>query len=266
MRLLDYERQLMRSELKIHELVRDRSEVPVPAIIAHDFGQQLLDRDYMLLEHYSGQALNNVREHLTVAAQQSIDGKLGDYTRQIHALTGDTFGYPGRPSQQGANWPDAFGKMLEMLLLDAEGLGVDLPVTTANILSGYESVKASFEAITVPVLVHWDLWDSNVFVIKEGGNWRIEGIIDWERTFWGDPEAEVFMLLKPPDDAFFKKYRKPLANDRNAKIRQTFYRIHLWLVMLIEAPVRFHEASHLGYAESSLEQDWEELVKFASRR
>jgi fructosamine-3-kinase len=200
---------------------------------------------------------------LALDAQQSIDRELGTYTNQIHEIRGDRFGYPGRKSQQAMDWQGAFGKMLGVLLSDGEQLGTRLPVPPADILDFYHNVKSAFDKVEVPVLVHWDLWDPNIFVIQENDTWRIEGIIDWERAFWGDPEAEIFMLMKQPDDAFFDTYGNSLATDRDARIRQTFYRIHLWLVMLIEASVRFEDAKHLEYAEVSLNQDWENIIRLS---
>jgi aminoglycoside phosphotransferase (APT) family kinase protein len=260
MQLLDYEYQLMRSEMKIHQMVRDTTDIPVPNIIAHDFSQQVIERDYMLLEHFSGQPLSLVRDKLPMEAQQGIDRELGKYTARIHEITADTFGYAGSKRQQAADWHSAFGKMLGELLSDGDKLGTKLPVPPVEILAFYQSVKSSFEQVEVPVLVHWDLWDPNIFVVQENDTWRVEGIIDWERAFWGDPEAEIFMLMKQPNDAFFKTYGKPLATDKDARIRQTFYRIHLWLVMLIEASVRFEDVKHLEYAGSSLNRDWQNII------
>ena len=263
MRLLKYEKHLMRSELKIHELVRDTTDIPLPDVLAHDFSQQVLERDYMLLEHYSGQPLSHIRDQLPVKSQQSIDRQLGIYTNQIHTVTGNTFGYPGRKSQQATSWHSAFGKMLGALLSDGDQLGTKLPVQPADILSFYHGAKSSFEEIEVPRLVHWDLWDPNIFVIQKNDAWQIEGIIDWERAFWGDPEAEIFMLTKQADDVFYTTYGKSLGTAKDARVRQTFYRIHLWMVMLIEASVRFENPKHLEYAEKSLKQDWEDLVRIA---
>lgn len=40
-----------------------------------------------------------------------------------------------------------------------------------------------FDAVKTPTLVHWDMWEGNIF-IKDG---TITGIIDWERAMWRKP-------------------------------------------------------------------------------
>src|SRR5690348_14003492 len=55
--LLFYERGMMRQEPALHALIRDRTDIPVAAVIAHDFSRRLIDRDYLLLEGLPGQPL-----------------------------------------------------------------------------------------------------------------------------------------------------------------------------------------------------------------
>jgi hypothetical protein len=43
-------------------------------------------------------------------------------------------------------------------------------------------------------VVHFDLWDSNVFVQERDGRFGIEGVIDGECAFYGDPLAEFVAL------------------------------------------------------------------------
>jgi aminoglycoside phosphotransferase (APT) family kinase protein len=46
-RMLFYEHRMMRQEPALHALLRDRTDVLVPAILAHDFGRTEIDRDYL---------------------------------------------------------------------------------------------------------------------------------------------------------------------------------------------------------------------------
>ena len=40
--------------------------------------------------------------------------------------------------------------------------------------------KVCFDKVTQPTLVHWDMWEGNIFV-KAG---HVVGVIDWERALW----------------------------------------------------------------------------------
>jgi hypothetical protein len=48
-RMLFYEHRMTRQEPAQHALRRDRTDAPVPAIVAHDFGHTEIDRDYLLM-------------------------------------------------------------------------------------------------------------------------------------------------------------------------------------------------------------------------
>lgn len=77
-------------------------------------------------------------------------------------------------------------------------------VMLGRLLSRLEEEKEFFEEVTVPCLVHWDLWEGNVFV--SGG--KITGIIDWERALWADPLLELgFRTYDDPAD-FLEGYGK----------------------------------------------------------
>lgn len=57
--------------------------------------------------------------------------------------------------------------MIDMALADAEAMSVDLKIPVPKLKGYLEKSKALFEQVTIPCLVHWDLWDGNIF-IKNG--------------------------------------------------------------------------------------------------
>ncbi|WP_406176517.1 DUF3626 domain-containing protein [Streptomyces sp. NBC_00996] len=60
------------------------------------------------------------------------------------------------------------------------------------------TAKTAYDAldeVTVPRLVHFDLWRGNILVERPAGTApRIGGLIDGERMFWGDPLADFVSL------------------------------------------------------------------------
>ena len=105
---------------------------------------------------------------------------------------------------QESRWYPAFRSMLCLGIDDARAMGIDLKIDTDRLLSRLEEEKEFFEEVTVPCLVHWDLWEGNVFV--SGG--KITGIIDWERALWADPLLELgFRTYDDPAD-FLEGYGK----------------------------------------------------------
>ena len=76
-----------------------------------------------------------------------------------------------------------FRRMLEAGINDARNGNVDLKIPVDELLRYLERDKDFFAEVTEPRLVHWDLWDGNIFV-SDG---MITGLIDWERSIWGIP-------------------------------------------------------------------------------
>ena len=88
-------------------------------------------------------------------------------------------------------------------------------------------------AVARPALVHFDLWDGNVLAEETDGGWRLAGLVDGERHLYGDPLVD---LVSP---AIFRR-----IEDDAACTRLCLYRLHLYLVMLVEMPSRGMSGPH----------------------
>jgi aminoglycoside phosphotransferase (APT) family kinase protein len=134
--------------------------------------------------------------------------------------------------------------MVAAVLADAARFRVDLPDGLAE---WFQAGSAVLDEVTTPVLVHFDLWQGNIFV--DPAESRVVGIIDPERAFWGDPLAD-FVSLALLDD--IEKDRDFLAGCRtvsqksdgraeftdSARRRLALYRSYLHLIMLTETVPR----------------------------
>jgi fructosamine-3-kinase len=260
MPLLTYEKGLMRSEVKVYELVQQKLSIPLPHLYGYNFDRDIINHDYMFIARLSGSPLDKVISRIGQENVNALECELGSYSAQIHSLKGSRFGYIGDESgQHNHSWQDAFLGMVFTLLDDGMALGVGLPATYQEIKSVFSALSPVLLEIRRPSLVHWDLWPPNIFVIQEKGSYRIEGIVDWERAFWGDPEAELVLATKPPGSLFFSGYGRGLEDSRSAVIRRCLYRTHLWLVVVIESRVRFENAEHVKRAYAALERDFQTL-------
>jgi aminoglycoside phosphotransferase (APT) family kinase protein len=98
--------------------------------------------------------------------------------------------------------------------------------------------KWAFDEITTPKLVHWDLWEGNVFVGQSEGEWKIIGITDFERALWGDPLMEVLFFQSRSKDLFISHYDPTILKSKAAQVRRTFYNMYLAMIIFIETTVR----------------------------
>jgi aminoglycoside phosphotransferase (APT) family kinase protein len=84
--------------------------------------------------------------------------------------------------------------------------------------------------------VHWDLWDTNVFVDPD--TLAVVGVIDFERVLWGDPLMEAQFVGKRANDHLVEAYGQPLFDQPHAVARRRLYDLYLYLVMTIECSYR----------------------------
>ena len=181
----------------------------------------------------------------------------------MHAHKGDTFGYFGDgPGSGSQTWQAVFLAFIEALLNDSESLDVQLPVSFIQLHELFQKHAPALDAITKPSLVYWDMWAGNIFVRPENGTYKVEGIIDWVRALWGDPEIETAICCKFYGQACFDRYGRDLMAGDDANIRQCMYRLYLWLIMLTEEKVRFEGAAHIPWVREQFDHDLKLLQRF----
>ncbi len=255
--VLTYEKDLMRREGLILETIQQFDDLPfVPKLLGYDFSRSLIERDYMFIEKLSGVALHDVKEKLTPENLLEIEYEVGQYVARLGQVKGSSFGYPGHgPGHDSASWQTAFVAMMKAVLEDGESLKAPLPVSYDELRNLLHQHANALEAIKEPGLVHWDLWAGNVFVIPQNGKYVLEGIIDWERALWGDPDIETAVACRFYGPAFFEGYGKQLADLGPEAIRQSLYRLYLWSLLLIEIKVRHYDPDYLPWAREQLQKD-----------
>lgn len=177
-----------------------------------------------------------------------IRRELGRIAATLSTVTGPSYGYPLRGSRSWQpTWRGAFLAMVDDILDDGRRLGAELPAAPDRIGALVHRHSEVLEAVRRPVLVHFDLWDGNVFVASAGDAWWVEGIIDGERAFFGDPLAELvsLALLRDVDDEpeMLAGYAEvaPLDLTEDARLRIDLYTVYLYLIMVTEGATRGYD-------------------------
>lgn len=238
-KVLRYEKEIMRAEVDVLRLIHAQTEVPVPEVFAYDTSRQLIDHDYFLMSFVPGTGLHKLRAQLSAQEQQSIDFGIGEYLRQINQIQGPAFGYFAQPDRHFSAWREAFSSMLTDLLQDGVEAGVDLGVDPVDLLARLQPFLPLLDDVKIPSLVHWDCWDGNIFVDQQ--TQIITGILDCERALWGDPLMEVNFGAFGVQPALVRGYGVDLLTQPGGKERRALYNIYLWLVMIIECTYRRYE-------------------------
>lgn len=241
---LTHEVRLMHTEVEFYRKA-SAAGVPVPAVRFADFSRDLLDRDYVFLQRVPGQALN--AGELTAGDLATVRRELGAAVARLHTVTGSRYGYPLRDSATWQpTWARAYYAMVEDVLADAVRLGTELPAAPAEITARLHRHAAVLDAVDQPALVHFDLWDGNIFVRRTDQGAHLSGLIDGERAFYGDPYAEFVSLALFRDvtelpellDGYAAASGRPVEVTAAVRTRIALYTCYLYLIMVTEGPTR----------------------------
>ena len=138
---------------------------------------------------------------------------------------------------------------------DAERLSIDLKVSREQLFRDLDRSREIFDEVKIPVLVHWDLWDGNIFV-KDN---RITGIIDWERSLWADPLMEVGFRTYVPDRDFYNGYGIERLSEKEY-LRALWYDVYTMLLVSQECDYRQYETRDMyDWASGHLVDKFNEL-------
>jgi aminoglycoside phosphotransferase (APT) family kinase protein len=239
---LTYEKNLMVTEAAVYQLIAEKTTIPTPRILAADFSKKQIPSDYFFMTALEGIAMNKVIKKIPKDNLLELKKEIAGYLAELHQIQGDYFGYFTNNEQyRYKTWKEAFVHMMNMILKDGKENGVKLPYDR------YEKVLREksncLEDIKVPSLVDFDLWPGNVFVKQQGNEFIVEGIIDFERAFWGDPLADFggsLMLLDHiyEEEAVWNLYKEKSDFNRELttedQIRAAFYRLYIFTIMTVE--------------------------------
>lgn len=255
--MLSYEKDIMRAEVEALELAGAIGGIPVPAVYSYDESLQLITSPYFFMEKIEGKPYSEVKNSLSPEDRYSIERQLGRYQRLINEIKGSGFGLFGQIHEEtDRTWRETFTELMNRLLADAAWLGVALPASEAEIKRELERYYPALDEVTEPRLIHWDLWNGNVFV-KDG---KVVSIIDWERALWGDVLLEYYFRHFENSQAFYEGYGATFDSP-NERLRKKLYDLYLDLILVIECYSRqYKDENHVRWTGDNLAESWKSFI------
>ncbi|SHO46083.1 phosphotransferase family protein [Anaerocolumna xylanovorans] len=230
--VMSYEKDIMRAETDCMELVKDRTDIPVPDILFCDYSHTVCPSDYFFMSKLEGMSFSSIKETFTEEEKNLIEFHTGEYNSRINSITGEGFGYYNRV-QKGIAWFEVFLSFFADIFKDAGAIGLDTGMDYASIEELLTRHKSYFAEVTTPRLLHWDLWEGNVFVMDK----RITGFIDFERCMWADVLLEVGFRSHYQKPHFLAGYGKKEFTEAE-KVRILWYDLYLFFLALMESDYR----------------------------
>lgn len=256
--VLRYERGILDTEAWFYTTVRAATRVPVPEALVPGPDDRAAADGHLVMSECRGTPWSELAGSMDAEARTRLRSALGGHVAELHTITGEEgFGYPARSlGPLRTHWRTAFLGMVDAVLDDARRFGVPLPRPAQDVRALFAARSPALDEVTVPRLVHFDLWDGNILVDQGPDGPRIGALIDAERAFWGDPLADFVSLALfddiERDEAFLNGYRAaggPVVLDAAARTRLALYRAYLHLIMWVEAVPRQFDARRRDWLE-----------------
>ncbi|WP_093772942.1 phosphotransferase family protein [Streptomyces sp. yr375] len=200
------ERHLMRNEFASLPYLAVIAPL-MPRVIAADWSQEVIGRDWMVQSLLDGVPAPERLGDYPRSAWPMFFEQLGSITRSVHGVRGPHFGPVNGPGY--GTWSDAVLASLEEIATDLDRVGLD-STDMRKVAAVTAQDRAVLDEITEPRLTTGDLWTVNVMLDAEAAQPTITGVLDMDRTWFGDPAADwtIRMALAKQDErvAFWEAY------------------------------------------------------------
>ena len=223
-----HEESLMRREHSIQPYF-----APIATLMARtlsvDFTHQIIDRDYLFQTCMPGEWWAEDSLHLPPTQDEALWRQLARIARTIHSVQGVMFGYP-HPGPQFASWSLTVLDFVAHVIDDITAVGLD-PTALRAVYHVVQEHMPIFDEITRPCLSHGDLWPFNMLIDRSAAEARISAVLDADRAWWCDPQADwtahLFKIKTTPRmlqrrRVFWEEYGPPEAGPA-AALRSIVY-------------------------------------------
>ncbi len=246
---------LMEAEVKAMKIVAERTGIKVAEVYRFDSSKQLCDGDYFFMECLEGQSWSSVMDGLGEEVNSRIRMEVGRLQKQLAEVTGEKFGLLGDGVHSFDKLYEFVYFLIDNVLKDAAARDVEIGTPRQEILDRLSEDKELFAVVRTPTLVHWDMWEGNIFV-KNG---EITGIIDWERAMWGEPFMDDRFRYHNRHRDFLRGFGIDELSEKELR-RVYWYDILLYLTMMTEGTYReYEDDSQYRWVKPMFEHIWNKV-------
>jgi aminoglycoside phosphotransferase (APT) family kinase protein len=209
----------------IHRLVAQSTTIPIPEVIAVDVTLRNWPWRYLIRSFVPGEEWAVLRKNLDQAELASAYRQIGDAVGQLHRIEFPAFGEIDGHGQ--VVQPDT--SCLAALRRRAVQI-IQSPRLQETFLAAVEQRSGWFESVEYSGLCHEDLHGYNILFDRQGGEWGLTAVLDFEKAWAGSPETDLARLeiwrgMTSPD--FWAAYRALRPLEEGYAQRRPLYQL-LW--------------------------------------
>jgi aminoglycoside phosphotransferase (APT) family kinase protein len=220
--LFEFEKDMMPEEPFFHELY-EKHGIPTSRILKYVPFGEVIDREYIISRYMYTVPMNDPLLNDTDLGY--VYEEAGALTNRIHGITNYKFGWKRKAGWgEYSKWSDFVIAFSKEAADKAEHHGL---FTGDSVMKFRELFKDNFyilDEVKTPYMVHTDLWQGNILLKSCSGRLHIAGIIDLDRTIFGD---KYWDLVNPwmINDSFIKGYREETPKTENHEKRCSLYKL-----------------------------------------
>ena len=206
----------------VMELAR-AAGVPVAPVLAVDTSCRAGPWRYLLQEHVPGEEWRRVRPLLDDEQVRTAHRQIAEAVLAIHSIRFDGFGELDRQAQSGG------GTLLDGLRRRT-ALRIGRGDRRAVFLELLDREQPLFADPGPATLCHDDLHHGNLIFAQQAGEWRLSGILDWDKAWAGPAESDVARMAFWADmtgPGFWPTYRAVVPARPGESERAPIYQL-LW--------------------------------------
>lgn len=246
------EHNLMETEVEAMKIAKYNNIKFLADVVFFDNSYNHCSGKYFFMEFINGKNYYEEKSNLNHKENQIINKEIGLFEKKLSEITNNKFGIIASKNEFD-NLYDFVYYLFDNLIKDAKDINLDFDINLNQLLKNLGESKSIFDEVKNPSLVHWDMWEGNIFI----KNKHINGVIDWERAMWGDPFMDDRFRKHTINQDFLEGFGKPNLTENELK-RIYWYDLFLYLTMSVEFFYRGYEDKSQYYWAKA---EFEELLK-----
>lgn len=190
--------------------LKDRTKLNIPNIVVQDILRDQVSWPYLILKPIDGSPVRDLLTKLSRTEGEQVAIDLGRFVKRMHAASQKGFALSG---VTGVSWRTQSRRLITRAIKACRRTNIFEDV----LKDGLETQLTRLTRLapgTAPVLLHADITEDHVMLVRKPGQWKFNGLIDFADARKGDSNYELMPIWfdtfkRKPN--LFRKYHSSYA-------------------------------------------------------
>jgi aminoglycoside phosphotransferase (APT) family kinase protein len=208
----------------LHQMINAQTSLKVAEVLTTDSSCAIYPWRYLVKTYIEGQEWRDVRQQLDAAQQRRACAQIGNAVAQIHSIRFPRFGELDDAAEPVGDivFQAALRERAKKSIRQARLLEISLKLL--------EEREALFVGVADACLCHEDLHHRNLLFTRQGDDWELATVLDFEKAWAGHHEIDLARMEfwdGMVGDGFWSAYSTTYALNEGYAERRIIYQL-LW--------------------------------------